>query len=153
MNFELQLFGGRGGSSGGGGGGQASALSGSRLAEELYQNKTTKMMKEIQSYLSSDKKTFLNDRNDFDEDQHWHIIDKDGTEHFLSWTSTPEEVKEIKMKNIAYISNQNGDGFWDSQGFNTMHESHDRLYENDNFRDGYDSQIERLYQTSWGKKH
>lgn len=152
MNFNLQLYGKRGDGMSGGGGGQASALSGSRLAEELYQNKTTKMMKEIQSYLSSDKKTFLNDRDDFDEDQHWHIIDKDGTEHFLSWDSSPEEVKEIKMKNIAYISNSSGDGFWDSQGFGS-HEHHEQLYENDDFRDGYDSQIERLYQTSWGKKH
>jgi len=146
----LQLFGGRGGSSGIKAGG---GIDVETFADGLYNSRTKKRLDEMYSFLRSDLKQ-EKETGVWDEEMSYWVIDKRGNEYFFNYDSNNAATrKEFKKNDIAYISIQSPDGRDDSMGFTDVKDSHRRISDDDDYSERYDSEVNRLFGTRWGKKH
>ena len=140
-------MGGRGGSSGMRGG-----ESPENIAKQAFNSNGGKDLQSMKSEL----KRWREDEkrgHELDEDQHYWVIDKDGTEHFYQPGVDSYSDTGINLSRVAYISNSNGDGRYDSNGVNTTDPKIQRMFEDSNLSNRYDDEINRLYKTTWGRNH
>ena len=123
--------------------------------------------KENKRELTSLRKQLMEELRDYketgevrDEDLTYHIIYKDGEFKSFNAFESDADIRSIKTTGIAYISLQSGDGINDSLGFNTDPHSQDSLVkisrniaDNPEQYENYTSEVERIFKTSWGKRH
>lgn len=138
-----------------GGRGSKSGMSGSSaedVAREAFRDNNGVNLKEMKSELKFWRDTEKR-KGDLDEDQHYWVIDKDGTEHFYQPGVDTYSDTGINLGKVAYISNQNGDGRYDSNGVSTMDNKIRNLFDDPIKASEYDDEINRLYKTEWGRRH
>lgn len=106
------------------------------------------MKSELRSWRDAERRN-----HELDEDQHYWVIDKDGTEHFYQPGVGSYSDSGINLGRVAYISNSNGDGRHDSNGVSTVDNAVEKLFQDPGMGNRYDDEINRLYKTAWGRSH
>lgn len=128
-----------------------SSMSPEDIAKHLYENRSARVLSEYKAHLSSSIKNYKQDN--FDDNEHWWIITKSGKEQFLNWTTTPSELKQIKLGDIAYLQLASGDGIDDSLGFTTVKPVYEKIADDTEELHKYEKMVMKLFDTEWIRKH
>lgn len=121
------------------------------VAKYLYEHRSAKVLAEYKAHLSGSIKYYKQDN--FDDNEHWWIITKSGKEQFLNWTTTPAELKQIKLGDIVYLQLSSGDGIDDSLGFTTTKPVYEKISDDFEEMEKYEHTVMRLFNTEWVRKH
>lgn len=121
------------------------------IAKYLYEHRSAKVLAEYKAHLSGSIKYYKQDN--FDDNEHWWIITKSGKEQFLNWTTTPAELKQIKLTDIVYLQLSSGDGIDDSLGFTTTNPIYEKIADDPEELQRYEQTIMRIFNTEWMRKH
>lgn len=124
-----------------------------KLARDLASAGNSSTFSELKRLVSQAKKDAINGNSEgLLWDAFW-IVDKDGSEHFIyEQDNDIADLRDMKIKNIAYIRYQNGDGWYDSLGASESH----HVFRNDqdsSVQQAYENEIARIYKTRWGRRH
>lgn len=123
------------------------------FAQDLFSSKTKSGIEYIYKFLQAD---LANEKatGEWDQDMSYWVIDKYGVEYFFGPDHDNAATrKEFKKPDISYISMQGPDGRDDSIGYHSWKDGHSRISNDSDYEDRYDSEINRMFNTRWGKKH
>lgn len=140
-------------------------VDGGDFAQQLYNSQGNKKeLTSLRKQLMHELRYYKETGEVRDPDLTYHIIYKDGEFKSFNAFESDADIRSIKTTDIAYISLQSGDGINDSLGFNTdpfpiqagqesLVKISRSIADNPEQYENYTDEVERIFKTSWGKRH